>query len=244
LKTMQKLRVGRREFIQISSGAAAGALLFGPELFAGESAPLPTRLAVGFASCIVDTSRLPIDVEPAKAIWGSDGRFLNKDAQISVVSSGRAPIDPKARRIVELNAHFAYRDGGVERSAPFFAWTFDRSTGRSGNRSNFRMPLDEKQAIRITVGKTAAPSVSRRRAAGAAGSSTSLPFNLSLIDGPDSYRLARGFYIIVPLLDGEPEPDWSSCWMWYVNDRWGLHEGGDKHAATFEHLVLRVDYES
>jgi hypothetical protein len=242
LKTMQKLQVGRRQFIQISSGAAAGALLFGPELFAGETAPLPTRLAVGFASCIVDSARLPIDIEPAKAIWGSDGRFLNLDAHISVVSSGRAPIDPKARRIDELNAHFAYRDGGAERSVPFFAWTFDRSTGRSENRSNFRMPLDEQQTIRMTVGKTAAPSVSRRRAAGASSAPASLPFNLSLIDGPDSYRLARGFYIIVPLIDGEPEPDWSSCSMWYLDNRWGLHEGGDKRAATFEHLVLRVDY--
>lgn len=237
--------IGRREFIQVSSAVAAGAMLLGPEILASDSVTLPNRLAVGFVDFTLGTSRSPMAVVSASAITGTDGAFLSHDAWISVVSSGSDSVDPATRRAVELNAHFAYYDGAQRRTAPFHAWTYDRTTGDAGNPISFLVPVDDQQQIRLSVGTeiSAAPSGKRRAAGNASAASKSvLPFTLSLRDEPDTYRLVRGYFILVPLVAGQAEPSWSSYALWYRNGHWGLHEGTDLHPATLEHLVVRVSY--
>jgi hypothetical protein len=145
-----------------------------------------------------------------------------------------------------VNANFAYFDGAERRMAPFHAWTYDRTTGDAGNSISFFVPVDEEQQIRMSVGTeiSVPPASGKHRAAavGPAASKDLLPFTLSLKNDPDSYRLVRGYFILVPLADGQREPAWDSYKLWYRNGHWALHEGRDLTPATMEHLVLRVSY--
>jgi hypothetical protein len=241
--------IGRREFIQVSSAVAAGAVLLGPELLASDLGAAPTRLAVGYVGYVQETSRLgTFRVDPASSIFGTDGRFLTRDPQISVVSSGIASPDPRTRRLVELNADFAYFEGSERRTAPFHAWTYDRTTGDAGNPISFRVPLNDQQQVRLSVGTeissaTASPSA-RRRSVGPVPAPPKhlLPFTLSLQNEPDTYRLVRGYFILVPLAAGQDEPAWSSYQFWYGNGCWSLREAGDLRPASLEHLVVRVSF--
>lgn len=245
----QNAGIGRREFIQVSSAVAAGAVLLGPEVLASELATAPKRLAVGFVNYILDKSQLnALDVVSANEIIGTDGGFISRGARVSVVSTGWASADPRTRRAVELNANFEYFDGAERRTAPFHAWTYDRTTGDAGNPISFFVPVDEQQQIRMSLGTeiSAPPATGKRRAAGGAPASSAskalLPFTLSLKGDPDSYRLVRGYFILVPLAEGQSEPSWSSYKLWYRKGHWSLHEGSDLHAAEIEHLVVRVSY--
>lgn len=246
MKKNASMGIGRRQFIQVSSAAAAGTILLGPTMLATPAIQAPTRLAVGFVDWISDTAAIRLDVLPGAKVWGSDGAFLRHDAQITIVSASRSSAGSQVRRAVALNANFSYFEGAEERVAPFFAWTYDPKSRSSSNRSSFRIPLDTQQSIRLVVGLKSAssPSSSRRRAAGgsSAASNSALPFTLSLRDEPGSYRLARGFYILVPLLDGESDPTWSSYVFAFRAGQWGLYERGSAHLASFEHFVLRANY--
>ena len=114
---------------------------------------------------------------------------------------------------------------------------------------SFNVPVDEDQRIRFTVGveSGAAPSsgpTTRRAIVDAAPTeSQALPVVLSLLSGPDSLKLVRGFYVIVPLFENDGEPRWSDWQLRRVEGRMSLVNGnGD--IAPFEHFVLRVDYAS
>jgi hypothetical protein len=223
-------------------------MVLGPRLFASEAGP-SKRLAVGFVNYLFDKSNLNgLDVVPASDIIGTDGRFISRGARVSVVSTGRAEADPRHRRAVELNVNFSYLDGAQRRTAPFHAWTYDRTTGDSGNPISFFVPLDDEQQIRMTVGTeiSVAAAPGKRRAAAAAPTTSTdlLPFTLSAKNDLDSIAIARGYYILVPLVEGQSDPNWSAYKLWYRNGHWGLHEGTDLHAAEVEHLVLRLSYGS
>jgi len=147
-----------------------------------------------------------------------------------------------------LNADFAYFEGAERRTAPFHAWTYDRTTGDAGNPISFRVPLNDQQQVRLSVGteisSAATAPTARRRSVGPGPAAPKhlLPFTLSLQNEPDTYRLVRGYFILVPLAAGQDDPSWSSYQFWYVNGRWSLREGGDLHAASMEHLAVRVGY--
>jgi hypothetical protein len=82
-------------------------------------------------------------------------------------------------------------------------------------------------------------------AATAPAAATSLPVELSLLGTAGSHKLARGFYFIAPLFEGDSEPSWSSCELKNNEGQWSLVERSlfeDAKPAAFEHFILRIDY--
>lgn len=238
--------LGRRQFLKVSSTCAVAAAAIGPRLFAAESAS-PKRLAVGFASFEESTA-----VADASGIPSADGAFIGRGARVTASgASGVSGSDPRARRAVELVAHFSYFDGAERRVAPFRAWSCSRVTGCQGNRAVFTVPVDEVQKIVLTVGvergtpqTSGAKNPSRRTAIGigtAPAESTVLPLTLSLQNEPGAYRLARGFYVVAPMFEGDADPRWSSWSVRSVEGRWQLVDAGG-NTAPFEHLVLSMEY--
>ena len=238
-------KIGRREFLLVSSTCALAAAAVGPKLFGGEVATSPPRrLAVGFAS-FDETAAL----SGASGIPAGDGRFIGRGARITVSGASGAPSDPHQRRGVELLTHYSYFEGAERRDAPFRAWACSRKTGCQGNAVSFNVPVDEEQRIRFTVGvesgaaPTSGPTTRRAIVDAAPTESQALPVVLSLLSGPDSLKLVRGFYVIVPLFENDGEPRWSDWQLRRVEGRMSLvSANGD--VAPFEHFVLRVDYAS
>ncbi len=67
------------------------------------------------------------------------------------------------------------------------------------------------------------------------------PVTLSLTSEAGSLKLVRGYYVIVPLFDGDAAPSWSSFELRQHEGRMALVDrNGD--VAPFEHFVLKVDY--
>ncbi|HEX7809599.1 MAG TPA: hypothetical protein VF608_12755, partial [Thermoanaerobaculia bacterium] len=70
--------------------------------------------------------------------------------------------------------------------------------------------------------------------------SVALPVELG-IQNDAAIKLSRGFYVIVPVFEGDSDPSWSSYSLGVVNGRRALvNSAGD--VAPFEHFVLRIDY--
>lgn len=237
---------GRRQFLIASSTCALATAVVGPKLFAGASASLPKRLAVGFASVDEDAA-----LNAASTVPAGDGGFIGRGARIMVSGASGASADPGQRRAVELLAHYGYFEGSERRDAPFRAWGCSRKTGCQGNSVSFNVPVDEEQRIRFSVGvesgatSTGAPTTRRRAVGAVATESHALPVTLSLLSDPASLKLVRGFYVIVPLFERDAEPRWSAWKLGRVDGRMALVDrSGDGHLAPFEHFVLRIDYAS
>ena len=234
-------QMGRRDFLRVSSTCALATAVVGPNLLAKAAGSSPRRLAVGFAS--------PDDfagVVSAASIPAGDGRFIGRGARITVSGASGASNEPRARRAVDLLAHYSYFDGAERKSVPFRAWSCSRVTGCEGNRVSFNVPVDEQQKLVFSVeterGLPAGSAGSRREAMlGAATESVVMPVTLSLTSERDSIKLVRGYYVIVPLFDDDSNPSWSSFELRSHQGRMALVDrNGD--VAPFEHFVLKVDY--
>ena len=77
-------------------------------------------------------------------------------------------------------------------------------------------------------------------AAESAARDEGFPVALTLLSG-DGVKLVRGFYVIVPMSDGDSEPRWSRYHLEQAEGRWALHDD-NREIAPFEHFVLRIDY--
>lgn len=236
--------IGRRQFLVLSSTCALAAATVGPKLFANERAAVsPKTLAIGFATFEEGTSLIS-----ASSVPSADGGFISRGARITVSGASGASADPRSRRAVELLTHFSYFDGSERKTAPFRAWACSRATGCGGNRVSFNVPVDDVQKISFSVsaesgGVPARPTPRREMLSVAepATERTELPFSLSLTSESDSLKLARGFYVIVPMFDGDATPQWSRYTLRQTDGRWSLHDS-DGNVAPFEHFVLRIDY--
>ena len=230
--------MGRRQFLILSSTCAVAAATVGPKLFAGERAL--KRLAVGFASFEENAA-----VYAASVIPSTDGGFIGRGARVTVLGASGAPVQPKDRRAVQILAHYSYFDGAERRSAPFHAWACSRTTGCQGNAVGFNVPVDEVQQINLTLGvetgEPKRPSGRIQSDAVDATESTTLPLTLSLQNEDGAFKLARGYYVVVPMFEGDSDPRWSAYSLRKVDGRMSLVDG-DGNAAPFEHFVLRVDY--
>ncbi|HET8798489.1 MAG TPA: hypothetical protein VFO89_12415 [Thermoanaerobaculia bacterium] len=234
--------MGRRQFLIASSACVAAAAAIGPRLFAAaDAAARPQRLVIGFASFDEGASLVP-----ASSIPAGDGAFIGRGARVSVSGASGAPPEPRARRAVELLVNHSYFDGAERRTAPFVAWACSRATGCQGNTVNFTVPVDDVQSLSLTVGseRGAVPGDASRRQAISidATESVALPVDLG-IQHDAALKLARGFYIIVPMFEGDAEPSWSRFSLARVDGRWALVDG-EGAVAPFEHFVIRVDYAS
>ena len=233
--------MGRRQFLILSSTCAVAAATVGPKLFAGAQG-LPKRLAVGFASFDENAAVYAASVIPA-----SDGHFIGRGARITVSGASGASVQPRDRRAVQVLAHFSYLDGAERRSTPFQAWGCSRTTGCQGSPVGFNVPVDEVQKVSLTLGvETGEPKKTGGRQqlqsqAVDATESTALPITLSLQGEAGAFKLTRGFYIVVPMFEGDSDPRWSAWSMRAVDGRWTLVDDGG-NIASFEHFVLRVDY--
>src|SRR6185295_6845175 len=96
-------KIGRREFLIVSSTCAVAAATLGPKLFGAEAAASPKRLAVGFTSFDADAALIP-----AAGIPAGDGGFIGRGARITASGAGGASADPRERRAVELITHYSY----------------------------------------------------------------------------------------------------------------------------------------
>lgn len=233
--------MGRRQFLVVSSTCALATAAIGPKLFAGEVASSPKRLAVGFASFGESPA-----VGAASRIPSSDSGFLGRGARIVVSGASGASETPHARRMVELLAHYSHNDGGEVRTTPFRAWGCSRVTGCQGNSVGFHVPLDDAQKILFTVGaETGTPEGSEVTRRGALVEkrleSTALPLVLSVPNEDGALKLARGYYVVVPLFEDDSDPRWSGWTLRAVDGRMSLVDGSGS-VAPFEHFVLRVDY--
>jgi hypothetical protein len=107
------------------------------------------------------------------------------------------------------------------------------------------MPVDEAQTIRLSVEteREVRTSIPLRRIASlkTALQNATLPIALTLRDGESGIKLVRGFYVIVPLFDGDSDPRWSNYELKKLDGRWALHDSAGT-PASFEHIVLRIDY--
>lgn len=233
-------KMDRREFLVVSSTVAAATAAVGPKLFGGEAA-VPKRLAVGFAPPEESAA-----LAAASSIPAGDGGFIRRGARVTVSGASGAPADPRSRRAVDLLVNYSYLDGAERREAPFHAWSCSRTTGCQGSPVRFTVPVDEVQKISFSVGVASGrvTPTTRRRASGTSSATTSgdaLPVTLSMLSDPSSLKLVRGFYVIVPLFEGDGEPRWSAYTLDRREGRWALHDR-EGNVAPFEHFVLRIDY--
>lgn len=234
-------QIGRRQFLIASSTCAVAAVTVGPKLFASAAAGPVARLAIGFSPA-GETA----DVFAAAAVPAADGGFISRGARVTVSGSSGAGA-PAERRVVDLLAHFSVWDGARQSVLPFRAWASSRATGTQGGAGSFNMPVDEQQKLVFSIeserGNPSGKAASRRDSlAGAAVTeSRSHPVVLSLQNEPGALKLARGSYVVVPLFDGDSDPDWSSFQLRSHNGRLALH-GRDGAVVAFDHFVLSVDY--
>jgi hypothetical protein len=236
---------GRREFLKVSTCALA-AVTVAPQTFAGLVAQ-PKVMVAGYS---------PLDIESADvSIIGSnitdaarasaDRAFLRLDARVSAFGlSGGNRWDLRAR---DLTTHYAIGRGRERQLVPFHTWI---SSGRPDDARpvSFIVPIDEEQRINFTVSAmTRRDQSSSGRGAGSGSSApepTAIPVGLSLGGERDTFPLSRGFYIIVPVYDGQTPPSWDSYMLRRTSGGWALFElgGADARPAAFEHFVVRVDY--
>ncbi|HYO78045.1 MAG TPA: hypothetical protein VE010_16420 [Thermoanaerobaculia bacterium] len=233
--------MGRRQFLTVSSVAALATVALGPKLFASESVSSPRRLAVGYSGFGADNS-----VIDAAAIPATDGGFVSRGARIMASGAlGIAGGAPSSRRAVQLFTHFSYMDGAERRSTAVNVWSCSRSTRTQGSAVAFTVPVDEVQKISLTMatetGAPAAMTPGREVVTNEQTVRTELPLTLSLQNEEAAHKLARGYYVIVPLLEGESAPQWRDWSVGKAGDRTALVDR-DGVAATFEHFVLHVDY--
>lgn len=241
--TTNRHEMGRRQFLIFSSTAALATATVGPKLFAGEAAKAaPKRLAIGFASFEDNAALVSASTVPA-----GDGAFITRGARIAVFGSRTHAGQPRDRRAVDLLAHFSVREGAEAKMLPFRAWACSRRTGCEGAPIYFNMPVDETQKLVFTVeterGMPSSVEPSRRDAFTAPTETAVLPVTLSLTSEAGTLKLTRGFYVIVPVFDGDSEPSWSSYTVSMLDGRWTVADR-DGTPATFEHFVLRIDYAS
>jgi hypothetical protein len=237
--------IGRRQFLVLSSTCAV-AVAVAPKLFGADAASLPKRLTVGFAPLEENAA-----LSAASGVPAGDGAFIGRGVRITVSGASGASAVPRQRRAIELLTHYSYFDGGQRRDAPFRAWGCSRTTGCQGNAVSFNVPVDEDQRLRFTVGVESGSAetgvaTSRRRAVGGATQSMdsrALPVDLSLLSDPDSIKLVRGYYVIVPLFENDGEPRWSNWRLGRVDGRMALVDF-EGRVAPFEHFVIRTDYAS
>ena len=230
--------IGRRQFLITSSAAAVAAATVGPHLFA--SAGSPKRLAVGYATLDGDGV-----VRGASSIAAADGGFIGRGARITV-ASGRIAADPRKQRAVELVAHYPYLDGAERKVAPFRAWASSRLTGAKGSPTSFTMPVDEVQKLSFVVAAEtgtphAAPASRRDALLIEPTTNTPLPLVFSLQNEDGTIRLARGFYVVVPLFENDGEPRWTGLSVRTEAGFATLVEAEDK-PASLEHFLLKIDY--
>jgi len=236
------VNLARRKFLITTSACAVAASVLGPSLFASNRSQSVQRIAVGFARVGEKAALVP-----ASSIPSSDGGFISRGARIAVSGSSGTSGDPRARRAVDLLVHFPYFDGPRIENAPFHAWGASRVTGGQGSPIRFRVPVDLIQKVDMTMvvesgDREVGSSTSRRRAiGGAVTNSKAYPVSFAVRDDDSAVKLVRGFYVLVPLLDSDPEPDWSSFHLFRRNGRWALVDRMGE-TAPFEHLVIRVDY--
>lgn len=240
MSTSRHQGVGRREFLATSACVLASAAV-GPELLAGLTVQ-PRLIVAGFAPLDIEsagTDAFQRNVVAAERNGAADPAFLRHGA--SVLMNGLSGGDPRARRALDFLTHYTVSDGGEPRLVPYHVWA------GGGSPVRFTVPVDGQQRIRFSVTApmpvAMAPQPSSRRAfasrqASAETVPTALPVELSL-DGNISLR--RGFFVVVPIYDGQSSPDWSRYSLRRSGGRWALH-GADNAPAAFEHFVVRVDY--
>lgn len=235
--------IGRREFLVLSAAGAFVTATSGSKLFAGE-AVAPKRLAVGYAPPEENAA-----LAAASAIPAGDGRFIRRGARVAISGASGLPDDPRHQRAVDLVVNYSYWDGAVRREAPYRAWACSRANGCQGNPVKFTVPVDEVQRLSFSVGiergdrPAGAPLTRRSVTAGIepAVSEDALPVTLSIFSDAGSLKLVRGFYVIVPLFDGDRDPRWSNFTLQQRDGRWAMHDRNSE-VAPFEHFVLRIDY--
>jgi hypothetical protein len=224
----------------VTSAGAVMAAVVGPSIFASEVALSSRRLAVGYAS--FDANARVVDGIHVPA---ADGGFIGRGARVLVAAANVASRDPRARRTVGLTAHYAYMDGAERKSTPFTAWAASRATGGTASPAAFTIPVDEVQTLSFSVEtESGAPrgKASRRDALILEPTlTTELPLTLSLQNAPGSVKLAQGFYVVVPMFEGDSGPNWSAYRMGQIQGRWALVDR-DGDIASFEHFVLKIDY--
>ena len=234
--------IGRRQFLIASSVAAVASATVGPKLLAEAITPAPKKLAVGFAPAAAGAA-----MAAASAVSGADRAFLSRGARVTVHGARVATTDPRARRTLNLVAHYPVVEGGEVKSVPFFAWGCSRQTGSDGNCARFVMPVADTEKLVFTVttqrGLPTGVQPTRRDALTAPTESTPTPVTLSLGGEPGSFNLAAGYYVIVPMFGGDRDPRWSAYTVGELDGESTLI-GRDGKAPDFEHFVLRIDYAS
>jgi len=248
MSTSRHKGMGRREFLRTSTCALATAAV-GPQLFAGFASP--KLMVAGFAPLEIESAGT--DVFTANVIdarrASADAAFLRHNARISAYGLSGSNAEPRA---LDFLTHYAIGRGESRHVVPFHTWVSSRRA--EGPRPvSFTVPVDEEQKIRFSmtakmpVVKPAASS-SRRgllsRPATTSVEPRALPIELSLHGDAGSTALSRGFYVVVPVYEGQRTPDWSAYTLRRSGGRWALHEryGSELRPAGFEHFVLRVDY--
>lgn len=239
----KSFRIDRRRFLQ-TSGAALASAAVAPGMLASELAMRPKRLSVGYASLEGDGR-----VMPASSIPAGDGAFIRTGARITVLGSRGS--SPAQRRSVELVAHYGLNDdNGTRVYAPFRVWGCSRDASGCANKAvGFNMPVDEEQRVLFSVLAGEPPArpdglLSRYTTTATPGDPVALPIALSLQSDASSLKLARGYYFIAPLFEGDSEPSWSSCEVNRESADGTLIERSlfESRPAQFEHFVIRVDY--
>jgi hypothetical protein len=239
MSTSRHQGLGRREFLTTSACALA-AVAAGPELFAG-LVWQPRLIVAGFAPLEIEsagTERFERNVIAADRIGAADPAFGRHGVSVSM--NGLSGGDPRARRAMEFLAHYTYTEAGQSRVVPFRVWA------GAGSPVRFTVPVDEQQRLTFSVTapmpatEPAAPATRRAfaRRAQSEAVPTALPVELSLGGG---VSLRRGFYVIVPVYDGQSSPDWSSYSLRRAGARWTLHRL-DGQPVSFEHFVVRIDH--
>ena len=237
-----RVEMGRREFLVLSSTALATVAVM-PKLFAGESAAVvgEARLAVGFASFEERASAM--DATRVSA----DGAFISRGALVGICGVRNISKNPRDRRAVEVLAHYSVADGAERKDIPLRAWAAGRSSEAQGKVAFFNMPVDETQKLVFSFaterGRPGGGAASRRDTFGEPTVSNTSTLTLSLTGEPGSIKLARGFYIVVPMFDRDSDPRWSSWRVGELDGRWSLVDG-DNNPANFEHVILSIDYDS
>lgn len=240
MSTSRHQGIGRREFLTTSACALA-TVAAGPELFAG-LAWQPKLIVAGFAPLEIESAGTDVferNVVAAERIGAADDAFLRHGASVSMqgVSGG----DARARRALDFLVHYTYSEAGEPRLVPFHAWA------GTGGPVRFTVPVDEQQRIRFSVtapmpvAKTAAPASRRvfaRRETSSETAPTALPIELAL---RGNISLRRGFYVVVPVHDGQSAPNFAAYSLRKAGSRWALH-GSNGAPAAFEHFVVRIDY--
>lgn len=239
MSTSRHNGMARRDFLKTSTCVLATAAV-GPRLFA--AGWQPKLMVAGFAPLAISagTETAVANVIDARRAPAADPAFARHGARVSAfgLSGGEA----RNRRAIDFLTHYAVGTGRDRSLVPFFAWA-----GSSAPVS-FYVPVDEEQRIRFSVtAKMPVPQAqgeasrrglfaSRARALEPRG----IPVELALRNDGNALPLSRGFYIIVPVYDGQSAPDWSSYSLQQIDGGYALHRAG--RVADFEHFVVRIDY--